>query len=69
MMKIVGAKVFKNGEFVEDDIFIEGDRIVAGCSPFLAWSTCIPMARWGTISATVRMSRSTPSRAMRPVVA
>ena len=29
MMKIVGAKVFKNGEFVEDDIFIEGDRIVA----------------------------------------
>ena len=28
-MKIVGAKVFKNGEFVEDDIFIEGDRIVA----------------------------------------
>lgn len=29
MLKIAGAKVFKNGEFVEDDIFIEGDRIVA----------------------------------------
>ena len=29
MLKIAGAKVFKNGEFVEGDIFIEGDRIVA----------------------------------------
>lgn len=29
MLKIAGAKVLKNGEFVEDDIFIEGDRIVA----------------------------------------
>ena len=29
MLKIAGAKVFRNGEFVEDDIFIEGDRIVA----------------------------------------
>ena len=29
MLKIAGAKVFRNGEFDEDDIFIEGDRIVA----------------------------------------
>ena len=29
MLKIAGAKVFRNGEFAEDDIFIEGDRIVA----------------------------------------
>lgn len=81
MLKIAGAKVFKNGEFVEDDIFIEGDRIVAtgdemgevidakGLLAIPGLSTCIPMVRWGMISATARMSQSTPSRATRPAAA